>query len=133
VQVLVRGPRVLYEHLFGSGASVPCPVGSGGLSGAVEVSDVADQIDCSAGEMERACASTHRTVAQSRAATAGETEYRMTSQEADDVLACVRAKPTDDVQFTRSASTQSVVQLVTHAGLWQGSLQDQPPGTSHSL
>jgi hypothetical protein len=131
VQVLVGPTTVFDEYFLGPGTAHAYALLPGCSGGAVEVPHVAGGVDGAAGEVERARVSTHLAVAHRRAATAGESESRMATQESEDVLTGVRTEAPDDVQFTRGTSAQMPVQLVTRAGLLPVSCQDHSRDFRH--
>jgi hypothetical protein len=132
MQVLVGPTSVFDEHFLGSAAAVAYAVAPGCGGCAVEVSHVSDGIDCTASQVERPERPTSATVAHRSATTAGEHEYRMASQEADDVLTGVLAETSQDVEFTCRSSTQLAVQLVTPSGLLTGLRHDRYHLDRHS-
>jgi hypothetical protein len=62
---------------------------SGMPGGVVKASSIADEVDCAAREVLRALDATHSAIALRSAATAGDSDSRIVSQEVHDVICCV--------------------------------------------
>ena len=108
MNVLPVGPAVFDEDFFGAGACGRESLPPRRFGCGLEERERPNRVDCPPPEVVRVRDATSATVAQRSASTAGESEARVLSQEEQDVRSSVLAKPSDDVQFTRTSSSEQV-------------------------
>jgi hypothetical protein len=113
VEVLVGLARVFQQDFLRAGAGGAQALLPGRLCRRLEERERPGEIGGPSPEMERAWAATNAAVPQRSAATAGDHEPRVLSQEEQEVSAAVLAESADEYQFTRCASGHERLHEIT--------------------
>lgn len=103
---MLPATRVVNQDLLWSGARRRDSLTSGDRGTSPEECATADEIDAASREVERALDATHKAVAESRAATPGETETRKDTNELDGVQSGMRGEAFQDATLGPAEGAQ---------------------------